>query len=84
MHDARAAEIAETIAPAFPEITADICLRAVDRYARQSTWASHPAITPEGFEALQDILLAGGFIAERHRFEDLVDTSLVKQATGRR
>jgi NitT/TauT family transport system substrate-binding protein len=82
MRDARAAEIAEAIAPAFPDITADIRLRAVERYARQSTWASHPAITPEGFEALEDILLAGGFIAGRHRFEDLVDTSFVEQATG--
>jgi len=80
IRDARIEEIADVIAPAFPEITAEIRLRAVERYVHQSTWASHPALTREGFEALQEILLAGGFIAQRHRFEDLVDTSLVEQA----
>ena len=84
MRDAGAEGIAEAIAPAFPDITADLRRRAVERYARQDTWAAHPAISPEGFEALQEILLAGGFIARRHRFEELVDTSLVAQAMGGR
>ena len=82
MQDASVAEIAEVIAPAFPEIPSEIRLHAVERYVRQSTWAPHPALKLEGFEALQAILLAGGFIAKRHRFADLVDTSLVEQAMG--
>ena len=80
----RAGGIAEAIAPAFPDITADLRRHAVERYARQNTWAAHPAITPEGFEALQEILLAGGFIAGATAFEELVDTSLVAQAMGGR
>jgi NitT/TauT family transport system substrate-binding protein len=84
MRDTGAEGIAEAIAPAFPDIPVDIRRRAVERYTRQHTWAAHPTITPEGFEALQEILLAGGFIARRHRFEELVDTSLVAQAMGGR
>jgi len=51
-----------------PEITAEIRLSAVARYVRQSTWASHPALTRAGYEALQEILLAGGFIPRRYPF----------------
>jgi NitT/TauT family transport system substrate-binding protein len=84
MRDTGAEGIAEAIAPAFPDIPADIRRRAVERYTRQHTWAPHPTITPQGFEALQEILFAGGFITRRHRFEELVDTSLVEQAIGGR
>jgi NitT/TauT family transport system substrate-binding protein len=84
IRDASAGEITDTIAPAFPDITPEIRLAAVDRYVRQSTWASHPALSREGFDALQAILFDGQFITRRHRFEDLVDTSLVEQAIGAR
>jgi NitT/TauT family transport system substrate-binding protein len=65
IRDARIEEITDAIAPVFPEITAEIRLRAVERYVRQSTWASHPALTREGFEALQEILHAGGTSSTR-------------------
>jgi NitT/TauT family transport system substrate-binding protein len=76
MAAATAAEIAAVIAPAFAEIDARIRVRAVERYLRQSTWVGDPVLTRAGFEALQEILLGGGFITRRHRFEDLVDTAL--------
>lgn len=82
MAGASAAEIATVIAPAFPEIDTELCLRAVERYVRQSTWVAEPALTRAGFEALQEILLAGGFIRRRHRFEDLVDTTLAAEVMG--
>jgi hypothetical protein len=49
---------------------------------RQSTWVAEPALTRAGFEALQEILLAGVFIRRRHRFEDLVDTTLAAEVMG--
>src|SRR5437899_9086394 len=76
MSAATAAEIAAVIAPAFVEIDAEVRVRAVERYLRQSTWVGDPVLTRAGFEALQEILLGGGFITRRHRFEDLVDTAL--------
>jgi NitT/TauT family transport system substrate-binding protein len=75
-----AAEVADVIAPDFPEIPADLRRRAVERYQGQGTWASHPVLKRPGFEYLQDILLAGGFIKRRHRYEDLVDTAYARQA----
>ncbi|OLB06980.1 MAG: hypothetical protein AUH14_04905 [Candidatus Rokubacteria bacterium 13_2_20CM_69_15_1] len=82
MAAATAAEIAAVLAPAFADIDAGIRVRAVERYRLQSTWVAEPVLTRAGFEALQEILLGGGFITRRHRFEDLVDTELASHAIG--
>ena len=77
---ASADEVSALIAPAFPDIDAELRRRAVHRYLIQSTWATHPVLTREGYELLQQILLDGGFIGRRHRFEDLVDTAIARDA----
>lgn len=77
-----AGEIAAVIAPAFADIDARIRVAAVERYLRQSTWARDPLLTRTGFDVLQTILLDGGFIRRTHRFEDLVDVDLARQAVG--
>jgi NitT/TauT family transport system substrate-binding protein len=77
-----ASEIAAVLAPAFADVDPPIRVAAVERYLRQSTWARDPVLTRTGFDALQTILLDGGFIKRPHRFEDLVDTDLARQATG--
>jgi len=75
-HDAAA--MAGTIAPAFPDIEGEILTRVVDRYRRQGTWARDPIIRRDGYEYLQTILLDGGFIRRRHRYTDLVDTTIAE------
>jgi NitT/TauT family transport system substrate-binding protein len=75
-----AAEIADVIGPDFADIPAELRRRAVERYLAQGTWATHPVLKRPGFEYLQEILLAGGFIKRRHRYEDLVDTAYARQA----
>ncbi len=82
MASSGATEIAAVIAPAFGDIDPRIRVAAVDRYLRQSTWARDPVLTRTGFDALQAILLAGGFIKRSHRFEELVDTDIARQAVG--
>ena len=73
------AAIADLIAPSFPDIEPDIRRRAVDRYARQGTWARDPIVRRPGFDYLHQILLDGGFIKRRHRYEDLVDTRIATE-----
>lgn len=77
-----AREIAAVIAPSFADIDGRIRVAAVERYLTQSTWARDPVLTRPGFETLQSILIAGGFITRRHRFEDLVDVEIARQAAG--
>lgn len=74
------AAIAEVIAPAFPGIPTAIRQRVVARYLRQSTWARDPILRRPGFDHLQEILLEGGFIRRRHRYADLVNTEIARQA----
>jgi len=82
MAAATATEIAAVVAPAFADIDAGVRARAVERYLRQATWVGDPVLTRGGFETLQKILLGGGFIRRRHRFEHLVDTELAAHVVG--
>jgi NitT/TauT family transport system substrate-binding protein len=75
---ADAKQIAELIAPAFPDVAPQVRQRAVARYLAQDTWSRDPIIRRPGYEYLQTILLDGGFITRAHRYEDLVDTTIAQ------
>ena len=76
------AEIARAITPYFADVPEEIRLRAVTRFARQGTWPPDPVIRRESYEYLQQILLDGGFIKNRHRYEDLIDTAFARQVVN--
>jgi NitT/TauT family transport system substrate-binding protein len=73
-------DIARGIGPAFPDVRGALLTTIVERYLRQSTWPRTPVISRSGYEYLQQILLDGGFIKGRHRYEDLVDVELARRA----
>jgi NitT/TauT family transport system substrate-binding protein len=75
---APAADVAALIAPSFPDVAPAVRRAAVARYQAQGTWATDPLLRAPGYEYLQQILLDGGFITRRHRYEDLVDTSIAR------
>jgi NitT/TauT family transport system substrate-binding protein len=79
-----AAEIAQLIAPSFPDIEPEIRMRAVARYLQQHTWAREPLLREEGFNALQDILIGGGFIRKRYPYTEHVNAELAQAAMQRR
>ena len=69
---------AASLSPSPPPKPA-ILERAVARYHEQGTWARDPLLRREGYDYLEEILLAGGFIGRRARYEDLVDTAVARQ-----
>jgi len=75
---ASAAEVAALIAPAFPDVATNVRTAVVARYLAQNTWATDPILRAPGYEYLQQILLDGDFIQRRHRYEDLIDTSIAQ------
>jgi NitT/TauT family transport system substrate-binding protein len=77
-HEAPA--IATAIAPIFPHVEPMILERAVARYHRQATWARDPLLRRPGYDYLEEILLQGGFISRRARYEDLVNTDFARDA----
>jgi NitT/TauT family transport system substrate-binding protein len=77
-----AKQIAELVAPAFPDIAPEVRQRAVARYLAQGTWSRDPIVRRPGYEYLETILLDGGFITRRHRYEDLIDTTVAQEVVG--
>ena len=73
-------EVATVIAPAFPDIEPARLSRIVARYRAQGTWPDDPRLDRPGYDRLQDILFAGGFIKARHPYERLIDTEIATEA----
>jgi NitT/TauT family transport system substrate-binding protein len=74
-----APDIAKAIAPAFADTPPPLLERAVARYLAQGTWARDPLLRREGYDYLEEILLGGGFIKQRQRYEDLVNTAFARR-----
>jgi NitT/TauT family transport system substrate-binding protein len=75
-------DIANLIAPSFPDIDLEIRRRAVERFQRQGTWPDEPILRQPGYEYLQRILLDGGFIRSPQPYADLVDTAIARQVVA--
>jgi NitT/TauT family transport system substrate-binding protein len=75
-----AAEVAAAAAHHFPELDAALRERAIARFQAQDTWARDPLLRRPGYDALQAILLTGGFIQRPHRYADLVNTAFARAA----
>jgi len=73
-------EIAAMLAPAFADIEPPLLARILARYRAQATWPTSPLLDRPGYERLQEILLAGGFMTRHHPFELLVDTDISSEA----
>ena len=73
-------EIAETIAPQFPETDLSTITTIVTRYYEQDTWKADLVFAEESFELLQDILEDAGELTKRAPYEKLVDTSYAEKA----
>lgn len=73
-------EIAEVIAPQFPETDADTLTTIVKRYYEQDTWKENLVFEKESFELLQDILEEAGELSERTSYNDLVTTEFAEKA----
>ncbi len=80
--EASADDIAGVIVPAFPDIERPLLARIVARYRAQGTWPDDPRLDRAGYERLHEILLAGGFIKNRHAYELLIDTEIATEAVG--
>ena len=77
---ASADDVARVIAPAFPDIELPLLARIVARYRAQGTWPDDPRLDRPGYERLQEILFAGGFIKQRHPYDLLIDTEIATEA----
>lgn len=75
-----AGEVARAVAAEYAEVDGSLLEAAIARYQRQDTWARDPLLRRPGYDTLQGILLAGGFIHRAHRYERLVNTAFAGEA----
>ncbi len=73
-----AAEIAEVVAPQFPDTDIKLLTSSIENYMKIDAWCSTPVMKKEAFERLQDVMTSAGELTKRADFESLVDNSFAK------
>jgi len=74
------AEVAEVIAPQFPDSDVESLTIMVERYKAQDTWKNDLMFDEEGFVLIQDIMELGGVLSERVEFEGFINTEFAREA----
>ena len=65
--------ISKSRAPRFlTDFSLETIVRSVERYKDQGTWATDPAIGRDGYEAMREVLIAGGVVKNPHPYELVV------------
>lgn len=73
-------EIAQTIAPQFPETDLSTITAIVTRYYEQDTWKENLIFEEDSFDLLQDILESANELEKRADYKDLVTTEFAEKA----
>ncbi len=75
------AEVAEVIAPQFPDSDVDLLTTVIDRYKSIDAWCSDPVMTEDSFDRLQDVMQAAGELTERAPYDILIDNSFAEEVS---
>lgn len=78
---ASGADIAEAIAPYFPDVPPTIRTAACTRYKTLGIWSTTPVLPRPGYDRLLSSLVSGGFVAGTP-FETAVDNSLAEEVSA--
>lgn len=76
------AEVAEAIAPYFPDTDLSVLEAVSARYRGIDAWNETPIMGEEGLERLQDVMEEAGELKERVEFSQLVDNSFAEKAAA--
>ena len=82
MAEKSAAEIAQAIAPSFPETDIAVIETVVQRYKDIGAFSENPVMTEEAFERITDIVRNAGEIGAEDvvPFEAIIDNSYAENA----
>ena len=76
-----AAEIAEVVAPSFPDTDIALLTKSIQSYIDIDAWCDTPVMTEDSFNRLQDVMASAGELDKRASFSDVVDNSFAKKAS---
>ncbi len=75
-----AKEIAETIAPSFPDADMDVMIKAIGRYKEIDAYAATPVMTEDSFTRLQTVMTEAGELAKPVPYDKLVNNTYAEIA----
>jgi NitT/TauT family transport system substrate-binding protein len=71
-----AEELADVVAPFFPDVPRDLLGRSLSRYRSAGIWSQTTEVSRLGFARLCESLHSGGYISGLPRYDDCVDQTL--------
>lgn len=71
-HTHNSKEIAEVIAPLFPDTKSDELITMIENYKNADSWFKDPKIPENSFNNLQDMLIDNNEIESRVNYKDLI------------
>jgi NitT/TauT family transport system substrate-binding protein len=74
--DHGAEELADVVAPFYPDVAHGLLVNSLQRYRDAGLWARRPEVSREGFARLSESLRSGGFVSRLHAYKDCVDQTL--------
>lgn len=80
VHTATPEEIAEAIAPQFPDTSVELLAKVAQRYRDIDAWMSNGCMEEESFELLQTIMEEAGELSARAPYAELVNNEYAKKA----
>ena len=76
-----ASEIAEVLAPSFPEVDLKVLKTVVDRYKEIDAWKTEPSMTEESFNKLQEVMINAGELSQTAPFDKIINNSFSENLT---
>ncbi len=77
-HSAR--EIAEVIAPSFPDTDVDLLTTVVERYQQIGVWSEDPVLKEASFDLLQTVISEAGELKQKAPYDQVINTEFAQKA----
>ncbi|MBR5485215.1 MAG: ABC transporter substrate-binding protein [Oscillospiraceae bacterium] len=75
-----AEEIAEVIAPSFPDTQMELMVTVVQRYKDINAWSTMPQMNEKSFELLQEIMAQAGELDQKAPYDKIVNNDFAEMA----
>ena len=76
-----AKEIAEVVAPQFPDTDIELLTASIQNYMDIDAWCDTPVMSEDSFNRLQDVMTSAGELSKRASYSDVVDNSFAIKAS---
>lgn len=72
-------EIAEAVAPSFPDADIELLTTVVQRYKDIDVWATDPILKEESFNLLQEVMTQAGELSEKAPYDKVVNNTYTEE-----